>query len=143
MGDLIMVGELFTDEHLAQMVSHPLFSLGVDAYSGSAEGPLARTVTSPLAYCGHVHYLTHHVREKKTLSLEEAIRKMTSMPAKRFGLRGRGALRVGSFADVALLDLERLDDVSTFERPVAYRRHRRAPWAGPHPLLEPFRRLGY
>ena len=49
----------------------------------------------PLGFAGHVHYLTHHVREQGTLRLEEAIRKMTSMPAAHFGLWDRGLLRAG------------------------------------------------
>lgn len=120
MGNLTMIGSLFTEAHLAEMVSHPLFSLGVDSYSSSTEGPLARTVTNPLAYAGHVHYLTHHVRDRGTLALEEAVRKMTSMPAQRFGIAERGVLRKGAFADLAVVDFDALDDVSTFDRPVAY-----------------------
>lgn len=122
MANLTVVGDLFTGAHLAEMVAHPLFGLGVDSYTSSVEGPLASTVTNPLAYCGHVHYLTHHVRDRGTLTLEEAVRKMTSMPARRFGLRGRGVLEVGAYADLATLDLDALDDVSTFDRPVAYAR---------------------
>ncbi|MQA81314.1 MAG: amidohydrolase family protein [Streptosporangiales bacterium] len=122
MANLTMIGSLFTEKHLADMVSHPLFSLGVDSYSSSTEGSLARTVTNPLAYCGHVHYLTHHVRDRGTLALEEAVRKMTSMPAERFGVADRGVLRSGAYADLAVVDLDALDDVSTFDRPVAYAR---------------------
>ena len=81
MDNLTLVGDLFTEEHLAQTVSHPLFSLGVDAFTSTIHGPLSAVSSSPLPYSGHVHYLTHHVREKGTLSLEEAVRKMTSMPA--------------------------------------------------------------
>jgi len=60
------------------------------------------------------------VREKGVLRLEEAIRKMTSMPATRFGLRDRGLLRPGAFADVVVFDYEALDDGSTLEQPLAY-----------------------
>jgi N-acyl-D-amino-acid deacylase len=122
MTNLTLIGSLFTEEHLAETVSHPLFSLGVDSYTSSAEGPLAAIVTNPLAYCGHVHYLTHHVRDRGTLSLEEAIRKMTSMPARRFGLDRRGVLEPGAFADLAVIDPDALADVSTFDRPIAYAR---------------------
>lgn len=120
MGNLIMVGDLFTEEHMAQLVSHPLFSLGVDAYSSVDHGPLSKITASPLPYSGHVYYLTHHVREKKTLPLEEAIRKMTAMPASRFGLHGRGLVREGYFADLVLFDFERLHSSSTFENPQVY-----------------------
>jgi N-acyl-D-amino-acid deacylase len=119
-GDLIMIGRLFTDEHMAEMISQPLFSLGVDCWSSSIEGPLADIVRHPVSYAGHVHYLTHHVAQQQTLRLEEAIRKMTSMPAAHFGLTDRGMIREGFAADVSVIDLDRLDDVSTLEDPVRY-----------------------
>ena len=118
---LLLIGELFTDEHLAEMISHPLFCLGVDGYTASLEDDrLEGVVGHPVCFAGHVHYLTHHVRELGTLPLEEAIRKMTSMPARHFELRDRGELRVGFAADVVVLDLDRLADGSTVERPLAY-----------------------
>jgi N-acyl-D-amino-acid deacylase len=119
---VLMVGELFTDEHLAEMISHPLFCLGVDTFTSRADGPLAEVTRHPLSYAGHVHYLTHHVREQGTLTLEEAIRKMTSMPAEHFGLSDRGRMEVGRAADLVVLDYERLDDVATLDSPVAYAR---------------------
>jgi N-acyl-D-amino-acid deacylase len=73
-----------------------------------------------VCFAGHVHYLTRHVGELHTLPLEEAIRKMTSMPAEHFGLRDRGRLERGRAADVVVLDLERLDDGSTLDDPVNY-----------------------
>ncbi len=118
--DLFMMGRLFTDEHLAEMISDPLISLGVDCWSSSIEGPLADFVQHPLFYSGHIHYLTHHVREKGTLRLEEAIRKMTSMPAAQFGLRDRGLLREGFAADVVVFDFDALDDGSTVAEPLQY-----------------------
>ena len=67
-----------------------------------------------------MHYLTHHVNELKTLPLEEAVRKMTSMPARHFGFTDRGELRPGLVADLAVIDLDRLADGSTIEHPLAY-----------------------
>jgi len=120
MGNLIMVGDLFTEQHLAEMISHPLISLGVDAYTSVDHGPLSKITVSPLPYSGHVHYLTHHVRELGTLSLEEAIRKMSGMPAARFELRGRGLVRQGFFADLVIFDFETLSTESNFEHPARY-----------------------
>jgi N-acyl-D-amino-acid deacylase len=119
-GSILVVGTLFTDEHLADMIAHPLFCLGVDTFTAMFHGPLAEVIRHPLSYAGHVHYLTHHVRERGTLRLEEAIRKMTSMPATHVGLWDRGLLRAGYAADVVVFDLEELDDVSTTEHPHAY-----------------------
>ena len=102
------------------MISHPLFCLGVDGYTSTlGDARLEAVAGHPVCYAGHVHYLTHHVGEVGTLPLEEAIRKMTSMPAGHFGL-DRGELRPGLAADVVVLDLDRLDDGSTLEQPLAY-----------------------
>ena len=119
---ILTVGTLFTDEHLAEMIGHPLFCLGVDTFTVADEGPLAEIMKHPLGFAGHVHYLTHHVREQGTLRLEEAIRKMTSMPAAHFGLWDRGLLRAGYAADVVVFDYDDLDDVSTREQPTRYAR---------------------
>lgn len=120
MGELTMLGDLFTDKHLAEMISHPLFSLGVDTYSSVDHGPLSQITCNPLPYSGHVFYLTHHVREKETLSLEEAVRKMSAMPANRFGLHGRGLLRERFFADLVVFDFDRLSSDSNFATPSVY-----------------------
>ncbi len=114
------VGRLFTEEHVANQIRHPLFNLAVDAHGSATEGVLAEKFVHPLSYAGMVHYLTYWVREKHVLRLEEAIRKMTSMPATHHRLRDRGLLRPGAYADVVVFDYEELDDVSTLEEPVAY-----------------------
>jgi N-acyl-D-amino-acid deacylase len=116
---VLLIGELFTDEHLAEMISHPLFCLGVDGYTAELGGELESVSGHPVCFAGHVHYLTHHVRELGTLPLEEAIHKMTAMPARHFGL-DRGELRPGAAADLVVLDLEALADGSTVERPLRY-----------------------
>ena len=119
-GQLGGMAVLFTDEHLKETISHPLFSLAVDGWTSRVDGPLSERSRHPLYFAGMVHYLTHHVREKHTLRLEEAIRKMTSMPASRFQLEGRGLLREGAFADVVVFDYDALDDGSTIGEPLAY-----------------------
>ena len=117
---LSLVAILFTEEHLREMISHPLLSLGVDGVSSRVDGPLAEQTRTPIHFAGMTHFLTYHVREKHTLRLEDAIRKMTSMPATHFGLKDRGLLRPGCFADVVVFDFEKLDDVSTLENPITY-----------------------
>jgi N-acyl-D-amino-acid deacylase len=117
---ILLVGELFTDEHLAEMISHPLFSLGVDGFTSAVGSDLAGVTAHPVCFAGHVHYLTRHVGELGTLPLEEAIRKMTSMPADHFGFPDRGRLAPDAAADVVVLDLDRLEDGSTLADPVNY-----------------------
>ena len=114
------MGRLFTEEHVAAMVSCPIINLAVDDMTTAIDGPLAEHSLYPLAFCGMVHYLTFWVREKGVLRLEEAIRKMTSMGATQHGILDRGLLRTGFYADVVVFDYPRLDDVSTMEDPLAY-----------------------
>lgn len=114
------MGILFTEEHLREAISHPLFSLAVDGWTSQIDGPLSERSRHPLYFSGMVHYLTYHVRERHTLRLEEAIRKMTSLPATRFALKDRGQLRPGAFADVVVFDYAALADGSTIEQPLAY-----------------------
>lgn len=120
MDEIIVVGELFTEEHLAEMISHPEFSLGVDGYTSTTEGPLSKVTVNQQAYCGHIEYLAHHVREMKTLTLEQAIHKMAGKPAARFGLSGRGELKKGNFADLVIFDADNVKSKSSIEEPRVY-----------------------
>jgi len=122
MGDLVLVGELFTEDHLVQTITHPLFALGVDAYTSVDHGPLSDVTVSPLPYRGHIEYLTHHVRERNILPLEEAIRKMSGMPAARFGLQQRGLIERDYFADLVVFDFDGVNSDSTFDQPAVYPR---------------------
>ena len=122
MEDLIAVGLMFTEAHVADMVSHPLFSFEADFISIDLDSPMRNTAPFKASYAGMIHFLTCHVRERKTLRLEDAVRKMTSMPATHFGLRERGLIRKGYFADVVVLDYEKLDDGATDSQPFAYSR---------------------
>ena len=114
------IGRLFSDAHMRETIGHPLFSLGVDGCSTEISGPVAATTPFPLHYMGMIHYLTFHVKVAKVLRLEEAIRKMTSMAAAHFSLKGRGLLREGCYADIVVMDYNALDEVSTIEQPFAY-----------------------
>lgn len=77
-------------------------------------------VPHPRSYGNNVRLLGRYVREKKILSLEEGIRRMTSLPADTFQLKGRGRLEVGAQADIVLFDPENVSDVATFEKPHQY-----------------------
>jgi N-acyl-D-amino-acid deacylase len=120
MVNLWMVGDLLAEEHLAAQIRHPLFSLGVDAYSASIDDSGSARRLTPLSFRGHVEYLSHHVRDQRRLSLADAVRKMTELPAARFGLAARGALRRGYYADVVVFDPETLGSDSTWETPAVY-----------------------
>ena len=118
--DAGMFGQVKTPEHLRELMQHPLVSLEADAWTASAEGPLAAMVNHPASFGWTARVLGDYVRERKWLTLEEAIRKMTAMPAAKFGFSDRGLLRPGMAADVAVFDPETIQDNASFERPAVY-----------------------
>ncbi|MBL0131699.1 MAG: D-aminoacylase [Chitinophagaceae bacterium] len=74
----------------------------------------------PRGYGTNARVLAKYVREEKVITLEEAIRRMTSLPAQKFQLKDRGLLREGYAADIVIFDEKEVKDISTFEKPHAY-----------------------
>ena len=74
----------------------------------------------PRGYGTNARVLAKYVREEKVITLEEAIRRMTSLPAQKFQLKDRGLLREGYAADIVIFDEKEVNDISTFEKPHAY-----------------------
>jgi N-acyl-D-amino-acid deacylase len=77
-------------------------------------------VPHPRSYGNNARVLARYVRELKILTLEEAIRRMTSLPAQTFHLDGRGTLKPGSWADIVIFDPDQVGDLSTFDDPHHY-----------------------
>ncbi|MFH1086147.1 MAG: amidohydrolase family protein, partial [Chloroflexota bacterium] len=97
----------------------PGLMVGSDGSSLSIEGPLSRGNPHPRNFGTFTRILGLYVREKRVLRLEEAVRKMTSLPAQTFGLAGRGTLAPGNWADLVLFDLERVT-YAPYEAPKTY-----------------------
>lgn len=115
-GGADMVYHLMSEEDVATILKHPLVSIASD---GSL--PLfGWDATHPRAYGNNARVLGLYVRERKTITLEEAVRKMTSLPAGHFKLAGRGLVKEGYAADLVLFDPSRVGDAATFEKPHAY-----------------------
>jgi N-acyl-D-amino-acid deacylase len=107
---------LYTEDDMARFYQHPLCAVTSDATTLSPDGPLGHAVFHG-AYTWAAWFIRRIVRERKALSLEDAIRRMTSLPAARMGLADRGVLRVGSWADIAVFDLERTGERGTVDAP--------------------------
>src|SRR5215813_14129013 len=95
----------------------PFVSVGTDAGAANFEGPLSESKTHPRAYGSFPRILGRYVRDQHLLTLEQAIRKFTSLPAQRLGLHDRGLLRTGAFADITIFDPATVNDTATFEDP--------------------------
>ena len=121
-GKVGLVAYLFTNEHLKETISHPLYMLAVDGYSTSIDGEAAKLTRFPLYYIGMAWFLTRHVRETGILSLEEAVRKMTSMPAGHFRLGARGLVAQGYIADLCVFRPDRLETPFDVANPAQYTR---------------------
>jgi N-acyl-D-aspartate/D-glutamate deacylase len=99
------------------ILRQPWTSIGSDGTAVNPDGPTGRTHPHPRYYGTFPRVLGRYVRELKTITLPEAVRKMTSMNADKIGIKDRGRLKEGLFADVAIFDRDRVIDRATFENP--------------------------
>jgi N-acyl-D-amino-acid deacylase len=134
MGGVQLLGDLFSADHLAEAIGHDHFLLGVDAFTTCRHGALDGRTRNPLFYHGHTHYLAHHV-PAGTLTLETAIHKMTGKVAEHFGMRDRGELRAGAFADVVVFDPAVIDRTDTWSLPTRYAEAARHVWVNGIPVV--------
>lgn len=102
------------DEDLERIMRHDAVMVGSDSSAISVEGPLAKGKPHPRSFGTFARVLGHYVREKKTITLEQAVRKMTSLPAQKMRLYDRGLLRPGMKADVVVFDPETVCDRATY-----------------------------
>ena len=109
-----------SEEVVQKLMALPFVVVGSDASSYSPEGVLGRRQTHPRAYGTFPRVLGRYVREEEILTLEEAVRKMTSLPAARFDLTDRGAVRPSAWADLVLFDAAIVADRATFTQPHQY-----------------------
>ncbi|MGH7169566.1 MAG: amidohydrolase family protein, partial [Gemmataceae bacterium] len=98
----------------------PWCSIGSDGLALAIEGPLRRGNPHPRSFGTFPRILGVYVRGRGLLRLEDAVRKMTSLSAAKLGLRDRGLLRAGQYADLALFDLQRISDRATYTNPFQY-----------------------
>ena len=106
-----------SEEDVSDAVAAPWVGVGSDFGATAPDGPLYQGPVHPRAYGTFPRILGHYVRDLHALSLEAAVRKMTGVPAERLGLRERGLLREGYFADVTVFDPATVADRATFAQP--------------------------
>jgi len=108
---------MMSEDNIEKQIRRPWVSFGSDAGSMTPEGVFLKSSTHPRAYGNFARLLGHYVRDRKVIPLEEAIRRLTNLPAQNLGLAGRGSLREGMFADVVVFDPAKIEDHATFEKP--------------------------
>ena len=111
---------IMTEDDVRLALKDPLVSVGTDAGAKAEDGPLSESKSHPRAWGSFPRILGHYVRDEHLLTLEEAIRKMTSRPAIRVGFMDRGLLRPAFAADIVVFDPATIRDVATFEDPTHY-----------------------
>lgn len=104
-------GDLSTDEPNRALVKHPLGAISTDALDFGKGKP------HPAAYGTYPRVIGSHARDERIFTVQEAVRKMTSWPAQIMGIRDRGLIREGMFADIVLFDLARIKDNATYSEP--------------------------
>jgi N-acyl-D-amino-acid deacylase len=111
---------LMSEQNIKKELRQPWVSLGSDGASMAPEGVFLKSSTHPRAYGNFARLLGKYVREEKVISLTEAVRRLTGLPATNLGLDRRGFLKVGMFADVVIFDPATIADRATFENPHQY-----------------------
>jgi len=109
-----------SEDDVRAAVSNPLSTYGSDSAAQAEDGPLSTVKAHPRAFATFPRVLAQYARIEHTMSLEEALCKMTSFAASRVGIMDRGILRPGMMADIAVFDLAGIREVSTYQDPLHY-----------------------
>jgi N-acyl-D-amino-acid deacylase len=111
---------LMDEDNLRKELKRPWVSIGSDEGSYAPEGVFLKSNPHPRAYGAFARVLGRYVRDRAVIPMEEAIRRLTSLPAENLKLDRRGRLKTGYFADVVVFDPIRVDDRATYDRPHRY-----------------------
>ena len=109
-----------SEDDVRLAMRQPWVSFVTDNPGQATDGPFAEDLAHPRAFGGMARVLGRYVRDEHVLTLEDAVRKMTSLPARRIRLLDRGIVRPGMAADLVVFDLDRVRDLATFEKPLQY-----------------------
>jgi N-acyl-D-aspartate/D-glutamate deacylase len=120
-GRVMAIYHMMSEQDIETALRFPWTSIGSDAGAVLAIGATDATgLPHPRSFGNHARVIARYVKQRGTISLEEAVRKMTSWPATRMRLANRGTIKEGNWADVTIFDLDALDDRATYERPMEF-----------------------
>lgn len=111
---------LMSEENVKRQIKLPYMSFGSDAGSIATEGVFLKSSTHPRAFGNFARLLGKYVRDEKIISLEEAIYKLSGLPASNLKINNRGTLKINNYADVVVFDPESIQDFATFDNPMQY-----------------------
>ena len=111
---------IISEQNIAKQIVLPWVSLGSDAESSAPEGVFLQSSTHPRAYGNFARLFAKYVREQHLMTVQEAVRKSTSLPADVLSMPDRGRLKPGAFADVVIFDPATFQDHSTYAKPMQY-----------------------
>ena len=111
---------MMSEDNIRKQLQLPWVTFGSDAASMAPEPPFTRSSAHPRAYGNVARLLGKYVRDEKVIPLEQAIHRLSGLPATNLELEGRGFLREGMFADIAIFDPAQVADRATFEQPHQY-----------------------
>jgi N-acyl-D-amino-acid deacylase len=120
-GRVMAIYHMMNEGDIETALRFPWTSIGSDAGAVLSIGATDATgLPHPRSFGNHARVIARYVKERRTISLEEAVRKMTSWPATRMRLASRGTIKEGNWADVTIFDLDALDDRATYEKPMEF-----------------------
>jgi len=115
-----VVAEDRCEEDVEYFMKHPLSMIASDGYSLAPYGILGEGKQHPRSYGTFTRAICEYVKKKELINLEEVIKKMTLFPAKRFGIKKRGQLEEGFYADIVIYDYDELNDLASMVNPHCY-----------------------
>jgi dihydroorotase/N-acyl-D-amino-acid deacylase len=119
-GESSCITSIMTEDDVRTALKSALVSVGTDSGAKAVDGPMSESKSHPRGWGSFPRILGRYVRDEHLLTLEEAVRKMTSQPAARVHLGDRGILRPGMAADITVFDPATIRDLATFEQPAQY-----------------------
>jgi N-acyl-D-amino-acid deacylase len=108
---------LMSEDNIRKQIVLPWVSFGADAEPEGIDGVFLKSSTHPRTFGNFARVYARYVRDDKLMTVTEAVRKMTSLPASNLGISTRGLLKAGYFADVAVFDPNTIQDHATYEKP--------------------------
>ncbi|GAC1592671.1 MAG: amidohydrolase family protein [Ginsengibacter sp.] len=111
---------LMSEANVRKQIKQPWMSFGSDAASMAPEGLFLKSSTHPRAYGNFTRVIGKYCRDEKVITLQNAIYKLSKLPATNLHLKKRGLLKVGNYADVLIFDPEKVNDHATYENPHQY-----------------------